>query len=267
MKNFTQKNLFPLLLAAVLCASPAAHVRASEVETETEAETALFSCSTSRDADNNILVSFAEVQITLPADWAGKCKIITSADSAVFYHLGSYEGWASEGYEGGRLFEIRRSQYIDFLDNPSYRYIGETANGYYYIEYPTDVQGYSDDTAVMDEYLAILNSFGNADDTARIREECVISGHINADVYIMPQSATSYLTEDDLAGLSDERLQMAINEIYARRHRKFQLSDVRAYFEQQPWYDGYIEPDDFDISILNEYEMANINLMVSVVNE
>ena len=93
----------------------------------------LFSCSTSRDAENDILVDFKEVQITLPSSWAGKCQVSTATDSASFFHIQSRKLWtASLGYEnGGFLFSINFSENMDFTDLPSYQLIGETAAGYY----------------------------------------------------------------------------------------------------------------------------------------
>ena len=38
--------------------------------------------------------------------------------------------------------------------------------------------------------------------------------------FIIPDSSTRYLTEDDLRGLSDEQLEIARNEIYAREDEK-----------------------------------------------
>ena len=91
----------------------------------------LFSCSTSRDTENDILVDFKEVQITLPSSWAGKCQVSTAADSASFFHIQSRKLWtASLGYEnGGFLFSINFSENMDFTDLPSYQLIGETDAG------------------------------------------------------------------------------------------------------------------------------------------
>ncbi len=76
--------------------------------------------------------------------------------------------------------------------------------------------------------------------------------------YICPDSSTRYLTEADLAGLSDWELLLARNEIYARHGRQFDDPDIRAYFESKSWYNGTIAPDAFDASVFNQYEKANI---------
>ena len=63
--------------------------------------------------------------------------------------------------------------------------------------------------------------------------------------------------------MNADEVQMAINEIYARHHRLFVLKDVQEYFDSKSWYDGYISAENFDTSVMNVYECANINLMVS----
>ena len=88
-----------------------------------------------------------------------------------------------------------------------------------------------------------------------------------------PDGGTYYATfptdvqayTDDAEAYGD-RIQMAINEIYARHHRKFVLKEVQDYFNTKSWYSGTIEAADFDTKVMNAYEGANINLMVKVMN-
>ena len=79
--------------------------------------------------------------------------------------------------------------------------------------------------------------------------------------YICPGSDSRYLTESDVSGLSDWELLLARNEIYARHGRKFDDPDIRAYFESKSWYNGTIDPDNFDASVFNVYEKANIEFI------
>lgn len=79
--------------------------------------------------------------------------------------------------------------------------------------------------------------------------------------YICPGSDSRYLTENDLIGLTDWELMMAINEIYARHGRLFKDSTIQDYFDHQPWYDGHVDPDDFDVSVFNAYEKANVEFI------
>ncbi len=81
--------------------------------------------------------------------------------------------------------------------------------------------------------------------------------------YIIEGSDSRYLSEEEVATLSPEEIRLAKNEIYARHGRIFESEDLREYFESQSWYHGEIEPEDFDESVFNEYEKANIDLLVS----
>lgn len=84
--------------------------------------------------------------------------------------------------------------------------------------------------------------------------------------YIIPDSDSRYLTEADLAHLTDAELRLARNEIYARHGRMFSSADLQEYFDQQPWYCGTIAPNDFDQSILNAYESKNAAFILEYEN-
>lgn len=84
-----------------------------------------------------------------------------------------------------------------------------------------------------------------------------------ANAYILPQSSTEFLTEDDLRGLSAFDLKIARNEIFARHGRKFKDPELQNYFDMQPWYHGTIEPDDFDNKSLSLIEDTNAKLIRS----
>lgn len=76
--------------------------------------------------------------------------------------------------------------------------------------------------------------------------------------YYFYDSCSAYLTDDDIKGYTKDELQLAINEIYARHGRLFTTAKYRDYFNGKAWYIGNIKPEDFDESILNSYENANI---------
>lgn len=82
--------------------------------------------------------------------------------------------------------------------------------------------------------------------------------------YILPDSASRYLAEADLAGLSKEELRLARNEIYARHGRIFDSPELSDYFNSQNWYQGTIKGADFDESVLNVYEKDNLLLIKGV---
>lgn len=85
--------------------------------------------------------------------------------------------------------------------------------------------------------------------------------------YIIPNSDKELLTEESLEGLSAEECKIARNEIYARHGRKFKDEGLQAHFDSCDWYDGRIEPDDFNESELSEIEIANKDLISAYEKE
>lgn len=79
--------------------------------------------------------------------------------------------------------------------------------------------------------------------------------------YILPNSDTVKLSKKDIKKLSLKELNYAKNEIYARRGRRFDSSELRHYFESKSWYKGTIDPDDFSDDMLSEVEKANVILL------
>lgn len=76
--------------------------------------------------------------------------------------------------------------------------------------------------------------------------------------YILPQSSERLLTDSDVDGMSYDDMQMAINEIYARHGRKFSSQSVQSYFDEQSWYQGTVEPEDFSDSVFSQIEGENV---------
>lgn len=85
--------------------------------------------------------------------------------------------------------------------------------------------------------------------------------------YLLPDSDSRYLTEDDLAGFTAEQCRLARNEIYARHGRRFKDPVLQRYFDSLSWYDGTIEPDAFNDNVFNSYERANCSLIIDYERE
>ena len=66
------------------------------------------------------------------------------------------------------------------------------------------------------------------------------------------------LTEDDLAGMSKKELRLMRNWIFARHGYIFSSTEMRNYFEQQPWYQGRYSNV---TSMLTDIEKYNINFI------
>lgn len=81
--------------------------------------------------------------------------------------------------------------------------------------------------------------------------------------YILPDSDSRILTESDLEALDQDKLNLALNEIFARHGRIFSDPEIKSYFESKSWYNGTVSADDFDESVFNSHEIYNINLISS----
>lgn len=81
------------------------------------------------------------------------------------------------------------------------------------------------------------------------------------DGYIFPDVDSSYISKSSIKALSDEELQYAINEVYARNGLKFSKSKNKERFEKKAWYTGTI--DDQDTISLNKYEKKNVDNMAA----
>ena len=82
--------------------------------------------------------------------------------------------------------------------------------------------------------------------------------------YVLSESNTRYYTADELKNLTADELFIARNEIYARHGRTFNNPELQQYFNGKSWYSGTISPENFDISVLNSFERANVSTILAV---
>lgn len=82
--------------------------------------------------------------------------------------------------------------------------------------------------------------------------------------YLLPDVNKRYYTREELTSLDKDTLRLARNEVFARHHRKFETQDLKNYFESKTWYQGYLSIEEFDDSVLNEYEKGNLDLIKSI---
>lgn len=81
--------------------------------------------------------------------------------------------------------------------------------------------------------------------------------------YIFASSSSSYLSKSDVSALSDNNLNLALNEIYARRGRIFKDSALSSYFSSKSWYTPKYTSEEFSKNVtFNNYEQANLQLMI-----
>ncbi len=85
--------------------------------------------------------------------------------------------------------------------------------------------------------------------------------------YILPYSDSIYYDRSAIEGMDAEETQLAINEIYARRGRNFGNEPYYSYFNSLSWYYGEYSSEEFDDDWFNEYEIANIHLLVEYAED
>lgn len=102
-----------------------------------------------------------------------------------------------------------------------------------------------------------------AEEKAETAKQPAVKAPAEEEEYILPDSDTKKLTESDLLPLSEEELQLARNEIYARHGRKFETDSIREYFQSKDWYEGTVEPEDFTDNMLSEIELYNAKFIAS----
>ena len=117
--------------------------------------------------EGDILYSFTDISVTLPADWAGLYNTRITDKGISFYNSLSRSLWEEDGYTGGLLFTLAWSAKRDYDHLPSYDDIGKGVTGYYYLIYPTDVQAYNTSYA-MEEYSGMYKNIGFIAENARI---------------------------------------------------------------------------------------------------
>lgn len=79
--------------------------------------------------------------------------------------------------------------------------------------------------------------------------------------FIFPYSSEEYIDESNLIYCSQEDIQWAINEIYARHGYIFEVEPYQSYFSNCEWYTPMYTRDQFQTSWLNTYEASNIKLL------
>ncbi len=130
-------------------------------------------------------------------------------------------------------------------NNSTYRYDDYDDYEDEYDDYESNYGSYDDDDDYDDEYDEYEEDYDSSSE------------------YILPDSDSKKLTKYDLQGLTKAELRLARNEIYARHGRKFQDEALQDYFDEQDWYVGYIEPEDFvDSKMLSKLERRNAKFIM-----
>lgn len=108
------------------------------------------------------------------------------------------------------------------------------------------------------------SSSGNSNSQSSNAQSSSNTSTNNNGGFIFPNSDSSYLSNAQVSALSDNDLQLAINEIYARRGRIFKDASLNAYFNSQSWYEGKYTAEEFEKNVkFNTYEQKNLQLLIN----
>ncbi len=131
------------------------------------------------------------------------------------------------------------------------------ANYYYHMVTVLALDGACEYSGESDNYNSKV--LANTDNQSGSQE----TGDTSDSEYMLPNSDSEYISDSDLDGLTPDECRLALNEIYARHGRKFNDPDYQAYFNSKSWYNGTIDPDDFDdTAMFNQYELANRDYII-----
>ena len=85
--------------------------------------------------------------------------------------------------------------------------------------------------------------------------------------YMLAESNTRLLTEEDLADMGKSELMIARNEMYARYGYIFADADLTTYFSEKAWYEPTVATDAFSEEQFNEFETANTSFITNYEKE
>lgn len=97
----------------------------------------------------------------------------------------------------------------------------------------------------------------------------VICGATDVSNHIDPLFFTDmkYYTEEDFVDVPPTVIHLAKNEIYAKHGYIFKSEDLNNYFLGCAWYTPTCTAEEFDDSVFNEYERANLELLARLDKE
>lgn len=88
--------------------------------------------------------------------------------------------------------------------------------------------------------------------------------------YILPNSDSVEIAEEQLSDLGKEQLRIARNEIFARHGRRFDSTELQQYFEAKSWYVPRYTAEEFEkiqYDVLSDIERRNIKLIAEMEGE
>lgn len=112
---------------------------------------------------------------------------------------------------------------------------------------------------VMPEASALAESERTAQEAAAAASDPVEYFILNCD--------KMYFTREDLLTFDAGMCRLARNGIYARLGREFKDEALNSYFTQFDWYSPVLSAEEFSETLLNQYQIANRDLIVAYERE
>lgn len=195
--------------------------------------------------------TWEEVAIILPTAWDGRYIVQENENGFSFFQKSSYE--TSEGM--GYLCGFYHTDGM-VLEDGGLTQLAYTDDTMYYMSEPTDVPYVVEDQEIADEYnkMAAYNT--------RIAKSLEIDKpnvKYDAQEFVLPMSAVMVLEEDYLLGLSDDKLSLARNEIFARHGKLFTDYYLQCHFDSCTWYTGSV--NEIEDGVLSKTEEENVTLI------
>lgn len=96
------------------------------------------------------------------------------------------------------------------------------------------------------------------------RERVLLTTDVSVVINPIFETDKKYYSKEDFKDCSKNVLLVVRNEIYARYGRIFKNEDLNNYFKAQLWYEPRFKEEEFNASILNDYEIKNIETIIAV---
>ncbi len=148
----------------------------------------------------------------------------------------------------------------------SYEYSTKYEAGKVIAQYPNEVTIATTGSVVtLDVSAGLIDEPTNAPEPESSQSSQSESSNDNSPAPVSEYKGNnSYMSKSEVEAMSDSELNLALNEIYARRGRIFTTPSLSEYFNSQSWYTPKYSAEEFDKNVVfNDYEQKNLQLMIN----
>jgi len=200
--------------------------------------------------------TWQDITVALPEDWDGRCIIVENENGFSIFQKASYETDNTLGYICGFW---RTREPLESGSGETLIACAEDGTLYYLVQ-PMDVACDTENEEIAGEYLRMCQQVPQIQAAV---QNAALRVQNNAEEFVLPASSILELDQEALAGLSDNELWIARNEIYARHGRLFNNEYLQQYFNRCAWYEGEIPAEEFRESALSQLEKDNLKLLAA----